>query len=33
MDVVDNVLPKAEHNCYARHLYANWRKKHKNKEL
>ena len=33
MDAVEHVLPKVEHRCCARHLYANWRKKHKNKEL
>ena len=33
IDVVEHVLPRAEHRCYARHLYANWRKKHNNKEL
>ena len=33
MDDVDHVLPMVEHRFYARLLYANWRKKHKNKEL
>ena len=32
MDAIEHVLPRAEHRCCARHLYANW-KKHKNKEL
>ena len=33
MDAVEHVLPKAKHRYCARHLYANWRKKHNNKEL
>ena len=33
MDVVNHVLPKTEHRCCGRYLYANWRKNPKNKEL
>ena len=33
LDVVRSQLPMAEHRCCVRHLYANLRKKHKNKDL
>ena len=33
MNAIDHVLPKSEHRCCTKQLYANWRKKYKNKEL
>jgi len=32
LNVVQKWAPNAEHRNYARHIYANWRKKFKNKE-